>query len=501
MTHRIATFKKVASHRDKCVMYNSYTDKAASSAQGWLKCQTADTNASACTGFPAPPSPPAPAAGTGAHLLRTTFTAPTTVRSATVYLSAVGWAELLINGVKVAPTEALSPGRTTFDMRQWYTAHNVSGLLLPGVKNVIAIQAAAGWQSMATKHGGYQLTVRAVLKIRDGATGARTDVATTTAAWVATRNGPITSANIYKGESYDATKELPGWATAAFTPSAGDGWVPASASTEFRHVVPTWQPMQPIKKLEVNTAVNMNKITLPAQHNKVVYVYEFAQNAAGTGVYSLKGCPKGTRVDLYYSEVLCGYGTNRWSPPCPANILPSNGTFGTVDQRNMGNWLTSYTCKGSSPSTTSNTTSTSTNNVLSGGDGGGDDGGGGDGTEEWQATFTYTGHRFIEMHGHDWAEPTLATVTQVVMHSDVEGAPIPDAEQAHPRILAGSIAFGGSAGAAAPAIDGPLCWHGENCSAARPVGVAAKTAVLDQISHIVRWDLIDNLHSVPEGTY
>ena len=37
-----------------------------------------------------------------------------------------------------------------------------------------------------------------------------------------------------------------------------------------------------------------------------VYVYEFAQNAAGTGVYSLKGCPKGTRVDLYYAEVLCG---------------------------------------------------------------------------------------------------------------------------------------------------------------------------------------------------
>ena len=102
------------------------------------------------------------------------------------------------------------------------------------------------------------------------------------------------------------------------------------------------------------------------------------------------------------------------------------------------------------------------------------------------------------MHGHDWAEPTLTTVKQVVMHSDVEGAPIPDAEQAHPRILAGSIAFGGSAGAAAPPIDGPLCWHGENCSATRPTGAAAKTAVLDQISHIVRWDLIDNLHSVPE---
>lgn len=66
-----------------------------------------------------------------------------------------------------------------------------------------------------------------------------------------------------------------------------------------------------IRTLEVNTALTMNKITPSlstpqAAAKAAVYVYEFAQNAAGTGVYSLKGCPKGTRVDLYYAEVLCG---------------------------------------------------------------------------------------------------------------------------------------------------------------------------------------------------
>lgn len=105
------------------------------------------------------------------------------------------------------------------------------------------------------------------------------------------------------------------------------------------------------------------------------------------------------------------------------------------------------------------------------------------------------GHRFSELHGHDWAVPTLETVQQRVMHSDVESAPVPVDSQTTPRTLAGSISFG-SALAAAPAIDGPLCYEGETCTGPEPQDKT--TAVLDQISHIVRWDLIDNLHSVPE---
>ena len=83
------------------------------------------------------------------------------------------------------------------------------------------------------------------------------------------------------------------------------------------------------------------------------------------------------------------------------------------------------------------------------------------------------------------------------MHSDVEGAPIPNARQATPRVLAGSIAFGGPPGAPAPAINGPQCYEGEGCTGERPA-YESKTAVLDQIAHNVRWVLIDNLHSVPE---
>ena len=55
---------------------------------------------------------------------------------------------------------------------------------------------------------GHQLSVRAVLKIRDGATGASTDVATTAAAWMSSRNGPITSVSVNTSQlEYGAVAE------------------------------------------------------------------------------------------------------------------------------------------------------------------------------------------------------------------------------------------------------------------------------------------------------
>lgn len=103
----------------------------------------------------------------------------------------------------------------------------------------------------------------------------------------------------------------------------------------------------------------------------------------------------------------------------------------------------------------------------------------------------YVGHRYVEVHGFP-GTPTADSLKQRVVHSDVEAAPMPD--QTAPRRLAGSIAFGDAG--AAPAVDGPMCYEGEGCTATRPLPTAP--AILDQISHNVRWTLIDNLHSVPE---
>ena len=340
-------------HPDKCVMYQSITAswERSGTVSAWVKCLHGATDPEACTGLH-PPNKPPPTGNRGAELMRTDFEAPATVSRAVVYLSAVGWAQAYVNGELVAPTEVLNPGRTSFDVRQWYMAHDITAAIRPGAANAIGIVAAAGWQSMP----GHTLAAKLLLSVTDGA-GKKMVVPTSTK-WMTSTDGPIRSANIYQGESYDATMEIPGWASPGFDATA---WAAALANAEFADVVATWQPMQPIRALELNSAESITPIKL-AHQNETVYVFKFPQNAAGTGALALTGCPKGKVVTLFYSEVLCGYGTTRWSPPCPAGTPPGGGQFGTVDQRNLrGNWATSYTCKG-------------------------------DPTESWTPAFTYTGN-------------------------------------------------------------------------------------------------------------
>ena len=207
-----------------------------------------------------------------------------------------------------------------------------------------------------------------------------------------------------------------------------------------------------------------------AADNTTVHVFKFPQNAAGWARLTVTDCPVNTTITMYFAENLCGYGTTRWSPRCPRGQAPGGGVTGTVDQRNMGpvgGKHNTYICKGS-------------------------------GIEIYEPHFMYVGHRYVELHGFPGA-PAASSLQQRVVHSDVEAAPTPLAEQTSPRRLAGSIAFGvfeGQAGEAAPAVNGPLCYEGEGCGAKRPSPV--EPAILDQIAHNVRWTLIDNLHSVPE---
>eukprot|EP00040_Diaphanoeca_grandis_P012333 m.62571 g.62571 ORF g.62571 m.62571 type:complete len:1144 (-) comp23173_c0_seq2:336-3767(-) len=455
------------SHPDKCVMYQSIGRTLSGGAQGWVKCNSTETDPNVCAPANQPP-------GAGAQLLRTTFTAPPQIATVTLYLSAVGWAEGFLNGKRVAPSDVLNPGRTSFDMRQWYLAYDVTDVVISGSENVFGIRMAAGWQSMP----GHTLSSRALLSVTylDESKNYVKSFVSTNTAWVGTTDGPITMANIYGGETYDARKEIPDWATVSFVPQAPQ-WKPVTQVTEY-DITPVWQPMNPIRAIEVNTALTITSIVLQADYvgktsplvGQTVYVYQFPQNAAGTAILSVENCPAGTQLSMWYSENLCGYGPTRWSPPCPKGLEPGGGQFGTIDQRNYRSTeFTSYICKGGA-------------------------------TEGFEATFTYTGFRNIELHGHTWAPATSKTLQQRVIHSDVEGKPQPMSMQNVPRVLAGSIAFSTSPqqGAVAPANDGPLCYEGEGCEGTRPVGAASNTSVLDQISHNVRWDLIDNLHSVPE---
>lgn len=52
-----------------------------------------------------------------------------------------------MNGYETAPNDRLNPGRTSFEVRQYYMAYDVTTLVKKG-QNVVAMLLGHGWQSM-----------------------------------------------------------------------------------------------------------------------------------------------------------------------------------------------------------------------------------------------------------------------------------------------------------------------------------------------------------------
>ena len=67
------------------------------------------------------------------------------------------------SGQRVGPSDVLNPGRSNFDVRQWYLAYDVTAMFAGSRaqgKNSVAILMAAGWQSM----GGHTLCAKLLLR-------------------------------------------------------------------------------------------------------------------------------------------------------------------------------------------------------------------------------------------------------------------------------------------------------------------------------------------------
>ena len=142
---------------------------------------------------PPPPAPPPPVKH-AAEQLRKTFTVSGSVVRATAFVSGVGFVDAFINGQAVAPHDRLNPGRTVFDMRQYYIAYDVTTLIESNSKNAVAIWLGSGWQSMqhddlGPTPGPHIPAARLMLSITtsDGLT----QTVPTDLSWKGSRDGPI----------------------------------------------------------------------------------------------------------------------------------------------------------------------------------------------------------------------------------------------------------------------------------------------------------------------
>lgn len=336
-----------------------------------------------------------------ARQYRKEFKSGKAVKRATIYATALGIYELHLNGKRVSDAY-FAPGWTDYRQRAYYNTYDATELVQAG-ENALGAWVADGWYSgyvgfglltgMGTEKTGratYGKTPAVMVQLEiEYDDGSRQTIGTDST-WRVTGDGPIEEADLLMGEAYDARKEMIGWASAGFDDR---DWKPAILAEDNGNPKATFyqrrnpkEPGQGVRnvgtdaefgfkrpKLEAFPGVPV-RVTeeLPAkkftQREPGTFVFDLSQNFAGTIRLKVNGSA-GQRLQIRYGE-----------------MLHPDGRLMTENLR-KARATDFYTCKGDPEG------------------------------ETYQPRFTFHGFQFVEVSGLT-NEPTLSTVTGLVMHSD-----------------------------------------------------------------------------------
>jgi alpha-L-rhamnosidase len=294
--------------------------------------------------------------------LRREFELRSGIRSARLYITALGLYEAQVNG-KVVGDHVFSPGWTVYDRRLRYHTFDLTEMLKEG-KNAIGAILGDGWFRGRIGFGGGQrnvygkhLALLAQLEIQY-ADGSRERIVTDDAhGWRAT-TGPILLNGIYDGEIYDARLEHSDWSKPGFDDS---NWA------AVRNLEWNWNALEaplgpPVRRIEALAPVSI--IQSPSGKT----IVDFGQNLVGRLSIRVQG-PAGQTITLRHAEVL------------------ENGELGTRPLR-FAEATDCYTLRGGE-------------------------------IEMWEPRFTFHGFRYVEIN--DWpGELDLQDLQAVVLHSDLE---------------------------------------------------------------------------------
>ena len=290
--------------------------------------------------------------------LRHGFQVEGKITRARLYVTALGYYEVHLNGQKVGEN-VLDPAWTDFRKRALYSTYDVTSQLKPG-ENAIGVMLGGGWATLgAGTLGGEPYYSQPSLLVQldvDLDDGRRLSVASD-ASWKAAP-GPVVSDSVYDGEVYDAREQVPGWDRSGFDDSS---WRPTQQGPRWTGALSA-QMMPPIRIVDSMVPV---KLLNPKPG---VYVYDLGQNISGWARLRVKG-PRGTAVTMRFSEV-----------------AHADGTIDTANLR-QAKQRDVYILRGERE-------------------------------ETYEPHFTYHGFRYIEVTGFPGV-PGLDSVRGRVVHSDV----------------------------------------------------------------------------------
>ncbi|MGP8174747.1 MAG: family 78 glycoside hydrolase catalytic domain [Terracidiphilus sp.] len=291
--------------------------------------------------------------------LRRTFTVSNPVKSARLYVTALGAYEMFLNGKRVGD-DVLAPGWTDYREHVKYQTYDVTAQLTSG-KNAMAALLAPGWYEtplewfqQPNNYGDTPPLVRAQLRIEH--TDGSVEWVATDASWLASTSS-ILDSEIYDGETQDARRAQPGWNSVTFD---GAAWKSAVTIDPRPAVIEA----QDYPSIRVERTMTPKTVSEPKPG---VYVYDFGQNFSGVERLRVQG-PAGTDVRLRFAE-----------------IVNADGTIYTDNLR---------------------TAKATDHFILSG-----------KGVEEFTPQFTFHGFRYVEVTGLRTA-PGKDAVTAVAFHSD-----------------------------------------------------------------------------------
>jgi len=297
-----------------------------------------------------------------APYLRKPFSLPGAVKSARLYVTALGLYECSINGQAVSD-DVLNPGWTDFNKRVRYKVYDVTNLLRDG-DNVIGAVLGDGW---AAGHIGwydrqrYVDRPRLLAQLEITTADDRTITITTDRSWKH-HVGPILENDLIMGEAYDARLEMPGWNTPDFDDKR---WQPVEvfADTGVALVATGGPTVRRINELKpISNPVDKGNF------DRKRHVFDLGQNMVGW--VRFKGtAPAGTTVVFHFAEVLNADGMLY------------------LDNLRAARATDSYTFKGT-------------------------------GEEVWEPQFTFHGFRYVEVTGYP-GKMTRDTITGIVLHSDM----------------------------------------------------------------------------------
>ena len=215
-----------------------------------------------------------------------------TIAKARIYATAMGIYELTVNGKK-AGDRYFAPGFTSYKTNLQYQTYDVTGLLTGD--DVIQVVVSGGWAVGAfvfTRANRITADRQALLlELRVTYTDGSEEVIGTDESWEVTEEGPYKMADLYDGETYDATA---GYETAH--------WRRAAPETLKVHPQIMADYGAPVKAHERLTPVSCNKLP------DGTLIYDFGQNFAGVVDLKING-KKGQTVTVRHAELLNPDGT------------------------------------------------------------------------------------------------------------------------------------------------------------------------------------------------